>query len=87
MRVRRFLIGTVIVLCAVTAWAQVRDGSSESSGSGRYRITHWPDHEANHSYTDEVEQHLNKMAAEGWRFHSEIVGQSVRMMVFERAAR
>lgn len=68
---------------ALVGLAQVRERASTSSG--RYRVTSWPDHtDADKPYANEVEAHLNRMAAEGWRFQTDLVGQTARMMVFER---
>lgn len=68
---------------ALVGFAQVRDRAS--TASGRYRVTSWPDHtDADKPYATEVEAHLNRMAAEGWKFQADLVGQTARMMVFER---
>lgn len=68
---------------ALVGLAQVRDRAPTSSG--RYRVTSWPDHtDADKPYANEVEAHLNRMAAEGWKFQTDLVGQTARMMVFER---
>ena len=77
------LLGSVL---SAAAYAQLRDKAPPASG-GFYRVTHWPDHTGpDESYVKEVEEYLNKMAAEGWRFHSDFVGQNAKMMLFERAS-
>jgi hypothetical protein len=80
------LLGAVLTLIAVAAFGQRREAPSDS-GNPPYRITSWPDHDPNKRYSEEVQEHLNNLAAEGWRFHSEIVGQSVKMLVFERSSK
>ena len=85
MRRRSALVVLAASVLSVAAYAQLRD-KTPSAGGGVYRVTHWPDHTGpDESYVKEVEEHLNKMAAEGWRFHSDFVGQNVKMMLFERA--
>jgi len=74
-------------LTCVAAYGQLRDKPA-SAGLASFRVTNWPEHSgADQSYAEEVENYLNKMAAEGWRFHSDLVGQFGKMMVFERASR
>ena len=92
MRAKFMYMGMVVLTVAVIAWAQRREGSEGSSAtsttSGMFKVTPWPDHTAaGNSYAEEVEQHLNRMAADGWKFHSDMVGQNAKMMVFERTGR
>jgi len=85
MRYKHLVVGLIITSLAVGLYGQSRDGSS-SGKANTYRVTSWPDHTApDNRYADEVEQHLNRMAADGWRYHSETSGQGAKMMIFERA--
>ena len=87
MRRVNVLIGCVATAAAAICLAQTLPGPQPPE-TNLYRVTGWPSHEGPHKqYTEEVERHLNRMAAEGWRFHSTLDGQHVRMMVFERTAR
>jgi hypothetical protein len=81
------LIGCMVAVAAAICLAQTLPGPQPREPN-LYRVTRWPTHEGpDKQYTDAVERHLNRMASEGWRFHSTLAGQHVRMMVFERAAR
>lgn len=82
---RRFAVAIPLAVClAVAAFGQLRE-RPDASRPGAYRVTAWPEHKTGiQGYFEEVEEHLNKMAADGWRFHSEMTGQFGRMMVFER---
>ena len=84
MRRRTMVVGLVLSLLSAAVYAQLRD--KPPAATGTYRVTRWPDHTGpDESYTQELdEEHLNKMAGDGWRFHSDVVGQNVKMMVFER---
>jgi hypothetical protein len=85
MRYRLLFAGCILVSVSLLILGQTRDRGPASSAAARYRITSWPDHTGpDKNYGQEVEDHLNRMAAEGWRFHGDMVGQTVRMMVFER---
>lgn len=85
MRHRLYFLSGVLAGMTVLILGQSRDRTPAASSSARYRITSWPDHTGpDKSYAQEVEDHLNRMASEGWRFHGDMVGQTVRMMVFER---
>lgn len=85
MRRRTVVVGLVLSLLSAAVYAQLHDkppGTAET-----YRITHWPAHTGpDESYAKEVEEHLNKMAADGWRFHSDLAGQFGKLMVFERSS-
>ena len=84
MRRRNALVVLAVSLLSVAAYAQLRDKTPPAS-EGPYRVTRWPDHTGpDQSYAQELEEHLNKMAADGWRFHSDLVGQNVKMMLFEK---
>jgi hypothetical protein len=86
MRRRTVAIGFVLSLLSAGVYAQLREKSPPAPG-GVYRVTPWPDRTGpDQSYTQEVEEHLNKMAADGWRFHSDLAGQFGKMMVFERSS-
>ncbi|MFH1107625.1 MAG: hypothetical protein V1790_00285 [Planctomycetota bacterium] len=86
MRRRVALVALVASALSAAAYAQLRD-KTPPAGGGLYRVTHLPDHTGpDESYVKEVEEHLNKMAADGWRFHSDFVAQNVKMMLFERAS-
>ena len=79
------LFGFLCVVGAVVVYGQLGESPATTAG-GVYRVTPWPSHSGpDERYAAEVEQHLNRMAAEGWRFHSDLVGQYAKMMVFERA--
>jgi hypothetical protein len=68
---------------AAVAYGQLRERPANPR-PGSYRVTTWPDHKsADQDYNEEIEAYLNKMATDGWRFHSEMSGQFGRMMVFE----
>lgn len=85
MRGRIVAVGLALGLLSAAIYAQVRDQTPPAT-AGAYRVTRWPEHTGpDESYAKEVEEHLNKMAADAWRFHSVLVGQSVKMMVFERS--
>ncbi len=85
MRLRIGFVCLVITGIVGLVAAQTRERPPGGSSSARYRVTSWPDHTGtDKSYSEEVEEHLNKMATEGWRFHSDLVGQTARMMVFEK---
>lgn len=86
MRRRTVAVGLVLSLLSAAVYAQLRD-KPPPAATGTYRVTHWPDHTGpDQNYAQEVEEHLNKMAADGWRFNSDLVGQNVKMMVFERSS-
>lgn len=76
---------TMAVCLAAVAFGQLRE-RPVATRAGAFRVTAWPEHKTGiQGYFEEVEEHLNKMATDGWRFHSEMTGQFGRMMVFERA--
>ncbi len=84
MRRRTVLVGLVLSLLSAAVYAQLRDKPPPAT-AGTYRVTHWPDHTGpDQNYTQEVEEYLNKMAADGWRFHSDLAGQFGKLMIFER---
>ena len=77
----------VIGLVCVAAFGQPKDKPA-SAGAASFRVTNWPEHSgADQNYAEEVETYLNRLAAEGWRFHSDLVGQFGKMLVFERTSR
>lgn len=77
------VIGATVALALATRAQQDRPARGEA-----YHVTPWPaDSDPSGRYADEVEQYLNKMAEEGWRFHSSLEGQKAKMMIFERAPR
>lgn len=84
MRRRTMVVALVLSLLSAAVYAQLRD--KPPAATGTYRVTRWPEHTGpDESYTQELEEHLNKMAADGWRFHSDLVSQNGKMMVFERS--
>ncbi len=84
---QRLMGALLIVLCGATAYAQLREKPTASSSAGAYRVTSWPAHTgADQQYEDTVQEHLNRMAAEGWRFQGDLAGQFGKMMVFERVS-
>ena len=86
MRRRKVLGGLAVLSLSAAVYAQLRE-KPPPSAVGVYRVTHWPDHTGpDQKYSQELEEHLNKMAADGWRFHSDLVGQNVKMMLFEKAS-
>lgn len=79
------VVGLVLSLLSAAVYAQLRDKLPPATAEA-YRVTPWPNHTGpDESYAKEVEEHLIKMAADGWRFHSDLVGQNIKMMVFERS--
>ena len=81
-RIRLSLI--VLILAAAGAWA-LQDAPPRSERElKRYKVTPWPADSAERNFHEQVEQHLNEMAAQGWEFHSVIMGQPARLMVFRR---
>lgn len=87
MRPRVWMVIVALAGFTLIAWAQRKEGAESAGSAAHYKVTPWPDHSANASYVEEVEQYLNQKAADGWRFHSEIASQGARMMIFERASR
>jgi hypothetical protein len=78
-------VGLVLSLLSAAVYAQLRDKAPPAT-AGLYRVTPWPEHTGpDQSYAQEMEEHLNKTAADGWRFHSDLVGQFGKLMIFERA--
>lgn len=87
MRLRQVAGWAVVGLACAGAYGQLRDKPASASPAN-FRVTNWPEHAgADQNYAEEVEAYLNRMAADGWRFHSDLVGQYGKMMVFERASR
>lgn len=85
MKPRIAIIGLLAACLAAVAFGQLRDRPA-SPRPGMYRVTAWPDHKTpDQDYNEEVETYLNKMATDGWHFHSEMTGQFGRMMVFEKS--
>ncbi len=85
MRLKQTTVVLFLVVLAAVAYGQIR--GSASSGTAPYRVTSRPDHEPDGRYVEEMEKHLNQMAGDGWRFHSELDAPGIKMMVFERAGR
>ncbi|HNQ22107.1 MAG TPA: hypothetical protein PKK06_03335 [Phycisphaerae bacterium] len=79
-----------VVLYALTALGQLR--TREEPGEGQqpasaavFRVTLLPDHaDSGTPYSQELEAYLNRMAGDGWRFHSTLVAQNRAVLVFER---
>ncbi len=86
MRMRGMLSTAVIVAALSAAWAlAVQRGEVTSSDrEAVYRVTPWPDNTTERPYHQEVERYLNRLAADGWQFRTELAGQGARMMVFQR---
>ncbi len=84
MRRGNVLLVIVVLLLTAVAYAQL-SGKGSAAGGG-YRVTPWPTHAGpEESFAKEVEDHLNKLNADGWRFHSELVGPFGKLMIFERS--
>lgn len=85
--IRRLLI-ILIGVGALTAYAQTREKPSPPTASpAAYRVTPWPAPESGGApYEEELQGFLNKMADDGWRFHSDLSGQFGKLMVFERSS-
>jgi hypothetical protein len=82
---RRWFIVVLVAIGAVAAYAQTREKPA-SAAPGTYRVTPWPPQDAGGTaYGEEVQDFLNKMAADGWRFHGDLSGQFGKMLVFERS--
>ena len=88
MQIRRMAFAVVIVVALSAVWALgVQRGDVPPAGQDTvYRVTPWPDNTPDRPYHQQVERYLNRMAAEGWRFSTELTGQGARMMVFQREA-
>lgn len=87
MRRRTVVVGLVLSLLSAAVYAQLRDKPLPPT-TGTYRVTPWPEHTGpDQSFAQEVEEHLNKMATDGWRYHSDLVGQFGKLMIFERPQR
>ncbi|HUU85990.1 MAG TPA: hypothetical protein VM243_21040 [Phycisphaerae bacterium] len=88
MHFRRLLSVGILILALCAAWALALQQGDASSGSREpvYRVTPWPENTPERPYYQEVERYLNRMAADGWRLHTEVAAQGARMMVFERDA-
>ena len=85
MHRRTVVVGLVLSLMSAAVYAQLGDKAPPAMAAA-YRVTHGPDHTGpEQNYAREVEEHLNKMAADGWRYHSDLVGQFGKMLVFERS--
>lgn len=85
MKPRTIAVCILAAGLSAVAFGQLRERPAPAR-PGAYRVTAWPDHKsAEQDYNEEVEAYLNKMAADGWRFHAEMTGQFGRMMVFEKA--
>jgi len=82
---RKIIVGCVIAIASAAAvCGQLRDKPAATT-AGAYRVTPWPNHGgADQQYEEEVQEFLNRMAADGWRYHSDLVGQFGKLMIFER---
>ena len=85
MRARRLVTCTLVVL-VVGAWCAWAGQRSPRSGSKQavYQVTPWPVNRTEASYGALVEEHLNEMAAKGWRLSTHLESQGAKMLVFER---
>lgn len=85
MRIKALALAIGVVGLAAVGFIASPSARGGPGETAKYKITSWPDHTGpEKSYTEEVETHLNRMASDGWKFHSEMVAQSARMMVFVR---
>ncbi len=69
---------------AIGAFALQTESAPADSPAAAFRVTAWPPAQPGREYGDEVETYLNRMAADGWLFKTEIVGQREKLMLFER---
>ena len=71
-------------LVAAGAWA-LQDAPARGDREGkRFKVTPWPSDSGERNFHEQVEQHLNEMAAQGWEYHSALMGQPAKVMVFRR---
>ncbi len=86
---RRPMIAWMVLIagCSAAVYAQLRERPPSPTLSGAYRVTPWPEHGGvEQKYEDEVQEFLNRMAGDGWRYHSDLVGQFGKLMIFERSS-
>lgn len=69
---------------AIGAFALQTESAPADPPTAAFRVTAWPPAQPGRDYNEEVETYLNRMAADGWLFKTEIVGQREKMMLFER---
>lgn len=88
MQLRRMLAAGVMVVVLSAVWALAVQRAEEASPEreAMYRVTPWPNNTPERPYYQEIERYLNRMAADGWRFDTELAGQGAKMMVFQREA-
>jgi len=55
---------------------------AKPAGEALWRVTDWPAADPEQEDLREIEAHLNRMAGEGWRFHSQINGHRTNMLGF-----
>jgi hypothetical protein len=84
------MMWTIVGLSATSLalWAAAQQREERPSRTPKpYRATPWPaDAEPSGRYADTVEEYLNQMAGQGWRFHSTMQGQQAKVMIFERVS-
>lgn len=80
------LVTCTLVVLVVGAWCAWAGQRSPRPGSKAtvYHVTPWPDNRADTPYGALVEQHLNDLAAKGWRLSTHLESQGAKMLVFER---
>lgn len=74
-----------LAVVALSALGQRESMREAKPSPPEYRVTPWPVEDPERDDTREVEAHLNRMAAEGWRFHGQLTAHRAQMLVFERA--
>ncbi len=81
------MLAVAVAVSAATAFyafALQAESAPADSATPAFRVTAWPPVQPGRDYGDEVETFLNRMAADGWLFKTEIVGQREKLMLFER---
>ena len=93
MKTMRIVLGAVgLLLCGAylsyalqpTPREEPRPEKPER-GVQLYHVTPWPADSAGRPYHEHVEEHINRLATQGWLFKTVLVGQREKMMVFERS--
>ncbi|MFQ5491827.1 MAG: hypothetical protein ACE5GE_13995 [Phycisphaerae bacterium] len=86
MTTKRLVACTAMVLAAGGWWAQAGQRPPRKTADQElYQVTAWPDNRADTPYRELLQQHLNRMAAKGWRYNTHLESQGAKMLLFERA--
>ncbi len=83
-----FMAGIVVALIAgvATVCVALQPAGGERS-EPHYLVTEWPAARASRPYRQFLQEHLNEMAARGWRLDQALISAtSARMLVFHRAS-